>query len=256
MKSFIILIFISITSLCQVVWSQTSEIRIEIDRNSLTINDRVINAPINVSSINELIGERGKIIFHKEKTFTDDQHGTTHTIGKFVEVIYEKSGLVFSGRDIEKLTHLKIHFLNKKENNLLMNSLLEQEFENKKDQPYFNLSKRKYMRSYSKIDIGNLGPLPNKSYSGALIFNDILINPDTSLINLDKEVYEYKIKGRLGSYNPFNFNKILFSQNFECFIPSPSLIRGFCGCSARGIQLILTEDNMKLHSLEVFIGII
>ena len=94
----VLIITISISGL-----NGQSQQEIAIANGVLTINGFQLISEISVDKLDELLKEAGEVIKHKKKKFKDRQHGTRHVIPEYVEIIYNKSGLVFKGSDKNKI---------------------------------------------------------------------------------------------------------------------------------------------------------
>ncbi len=230
-------------SLLIVIWSvqgaQSQPIQHEIvfESDFIKINGHQIKFGISVMELNDILGEKGAVVNHRKKRFKDKHHGTKHVIPAYVEIIYNESGLIFFGKNEDMVSKLQINFCSKELTEKYIQRTLEEEFELKKDDSGFILTKE---QAFKEIYVDTFRPFTKNQFSGSLFISSNLVETDSPLFKPEEEI---------NLYQDAFFDTIIFDKKYSCMVPVMGIVEGFCECSSSGLQFILYK-NMKLHSLK------
>ncbi|WP_188500503.1 DUF7738 domain-containing protein [Pontibacter amylolyticus] len=227
-------------------YGQEKQLEIVIGNGILTINGYQLVSEISVDKLDDLLSENGIVVKHKKQNFKDRHHGTRHKIPKYVEIIYNQSGLVFKGSDESKISKLQVNFRSKDLTEKYVTATLEKEYELRKNDPGFSLTKNQHAQTFKDIYMNTFGPWTEQTYSGKLFFLDHKIVADSSMNDLTDAT--------LNLYEKAFFDKILFNEKFSCMIPAAVIVFGFCECSSNGTRLMLFDEGMRLHSIRYNFG--
>ncbi|PVY40947.1 hypothetical protein C8E01_106289 [Pontibacter virosus] len=227
-------------------YGQVKQHEIVVGNGMLTINGYQLISETSVEELDGLLNEKGIVIKHKKHSFKDRHHGTRHVIPKYVEIIYNQSGLVFKGSDKSKISKLQINFRSKDLTEKYVMAALEKEYELKRNDSGFNLTKNQYTQTFKDIYMSTFEPWTERTYSGKLFFLNHEIVADSSLNDL--------ADAALNLYEQAFFDKDLFNEKFSCMIPAAVIAVGFCECSSDGTRLILFDEDLKLQIVRYNFG--
>lgn len=242
------LLFLILTITASIPWGygQSQRQEIVIENGVLTINGNQVVSEISVDKLDELLKEEGRVVKHKKKKFKDRHHGTRHVIPKYVEIIYNKSGLVFKGTDESKISELQINFRSKELTEKYIFNVLEKEYKLSKNDPGFNLSKNQHLKAFKEIYLNTFEPWTEHQYSGSLLIENHEVTSNNSIFDLTET-----------SANLFEdafFDKNIFNEKFSCMIPASAIVMGFCECFSNGRRLILFGQDMNIQIVKYSFG--
>ena len=235
-----------VTALIPWAYSQSQQQEIVIENQELTINGYKLVSEISVDKLDELLKEEGKVVTHKKKKFKDRHHGTRQVIPKYVEVIYNESGLVFRGSDENKISELQINFRSRRLTEKYVLSVLEKEYELSKNDPGFNLSKSQHLKAFKEIYLKTFEPWTEYQYSGKISIENHEVTSDNSIFDLTET--------NVNLFEDALIDKNVFNEKFGCMIPASAIVVGFCECFSNDIRLILFGEDMKLQSIKYSFG--
>ena len=235
------LLFLILTITVPIHWcySQEQPQEIIIENGLLAINGNQVASEITVNKLDELLKEKGRVVKHKKKKFKDRHHGTRHVIPKYVEIIYNKSGLVFQGTDESKISELQINFQSKALTEKYVLTVLEKEYDFRKNDIGFNLSKRQHQKAFKEIYLKTFEPWTEHQYSGRLIIENQKISSEISIFDSAETI------GNL--FEDSFFDKNISDVKFSCIVPASAVVVGFCECFSNGIRLTLFGEDMNVQ---------
>ncbi len=241
----ILFLVIIISASIHWVYGQSQQ-EVVIENGVLTVNGYQFVSEVSIDKLDKLLNEAGKVVRHKKKKFKDRHHGTRHVIPKYVEIIYNKSGLVFKGSDENEISELQINFRSKELTEKYVLIVLEKEYEFSKNYHGINLSKTQHRKAYKEIYLNTFEPWTEHQFSGNLLIESQKVTSGDSIFNLNKPNEKL--------FKDAFFTKNAFNQEFRCIIPASVIVVGFCECFSNKIRMTLFGDDMRLQNIKYSFG--